>query len=343
MKVAVSGVGGGAGQSVLKALTLSSLPVDVLSVDILPLSAGLFRTEESLVLPKPESEGGLDIWKRELKAKGVDALIPGSDHDLLPLASVRDSWAKDGICQVLVSDPETIQTCGDKAQTCQVLNGFGLPAPDAGWDLSAKDALSWAKSNGFPVVLKPRDGMASRNLHLIHNEEEMNFFYPRTPNPVIQEHLSLSGEVEEYTCAVFVNRDGTPIETFIARRDLMGGATYRAEVVEREDIRELLLGIGSALKPQGVLNIQLRMTDRGPVPFELNARCSGTTATRAYFGYNEPEMLLRHYVLGEELPPLDVKTGYVLRYWNEVFVEGVSGEYLKAHPNEHKGVVLPWP
>ena len=343
MKVAVSGVGGGAGQSVLKALSIADLSVDVLSIDVLPLSAGLFRAPEVAVLPKPESVGGLKAWESELKARGVDALIPGSDYDLLPLASVRDAWAENGVCQVLVSDPELVTTCGDKAETCQVLERFGLPSPAAAWDLTLKEALSWAKSTGFPVVLKPRDGMASRNVHLIKDPEELSFFYPRTPNPVLQEHLNLSGEVEEYTCAVFTNRHGFPIETFIARRDLMGGATYRAEVVDRDDIRELLLGIGTALKPRGVLNVQLRLTDRGPVPFELNARCSGTTATRAYFGYNEPEMLLRHYVMGEELAPRKIKKGYVFRYWNEIFVDDADGEQLKAGPNGRHGKILAWP
>jgi len=343
MKVAVSGVGGGAGQSILKALSICTLPIDVFAIDIHPLSAGLFRAPHGAVLAKPEEEGGLEEWERVLREEAVDALIPGSDHDLLPLASVRDKWAANGICHTLVSDLELVQICRDKAVTCQVLEKHGLPAPKAAWDLSTEEAAAWAKSNGYPVVVKPRDGMASRNVHLIREEEELRFFFPRTPNPVIQEHLNLSGEVEEFTCAVFVDRKGVPKETFIARRELAGGATYRAEVVDDPEIRELLIAIGSTLHPRGVLNVQLRMTNRGPVPFELNVRCSGTTATRSYFGYNEPEMLLRHYVLGEELAPLNIRTGYVFRYWNEVFIRGADSESLKAGPDGFQGDVLAWP
>ena len=33
--------------------------------------------------------------------------------------------------------------------------------------------------------------------------------------------------------------------------------------------------------------------------FEINPRFSGTTSLRAMVGYNEPDVLIRHHVLGE--------------------------------------------
>ena len=92
-------------------------------------------------------------------------------------------------------------------------------------------------------------------------------------------------------------------------------------VVFDHNIHKLLVEIGKSLKPRGMLNVQLRMTERGPVPFELNCRCSGTTAIRAHFGYNEPEMLIRHYVLGENIKTPEIKYGKAYRYWNETYKE----------------------
>ncbi len=343
MKIAVTGVGGGIGQSVMKALSIASLAVDVYPVDVTPLSAGLFRGKQGTVLPKPEIPGALDVWERWIKDNGIDALIPGSDHDLIPLATVRDDWEARGVCKVLVSDLSLVQTCRDKAVTCQRLDSEGIRMPRSVWDILLDDALAFANTNGYPVVLKPRDGFASRNVNIIQDEEELRFYFKRTPRPILQEYLNLHGEAQEYTCAVFVNREGMPIGTFMARRDLTGGATYRAEVGYWEDIHNLLLAVGRALKPRGPVNVQLRMTDHGPVPFELNIRCSGTAAIRAYFGYNEPEMLLRHYVLGEPLEPPKPRTGYALRYWNEVFLDGVDQQQLQAGPGDRKGTVLAWP
>ncbi len=342
MRIAVTGVGGGVGQSIMKALSIATLPVEVYPIDVQPLSAGLFRGAEGVVLPKLET-GELASWECWLKEKEIIALIPGSDYDMLPLASIREDWLVRQICTVLVSDLPLVQTCRDKALTCQCLDKAGIPVPKSAWDLSLEEAVSWSETIGYPIVLKPRDGFASRNLHILPNEEELRFFFPRTSNPILQEYLHLSGKEEEFTCAVFVDRAGVPVSTFMARRDLLAGATYRAEVNVWPEIHELLLAIGRALRPRGPLNVQLRLTERGPVPFELNIRCSGTAAIRAYFGYNEPEMLLRHYVLGESLVPPKVRTGYVLRYWNEVFLEGVTQEHLQQGPQGLRGDIRAWP
>ena len=343
MKVAVTGVGGGVGQSIMKALSISSLPVEIFAIDVEPLAAGLFRAVEGVQLGKPETASGIEEWEHYLKARGIDALIPGSDHDLLPLASVRDDWAARGVCQVLISDFELVRTCRDKVATCQFLEDRGIPTPRSAWDLSLRDAISWAESNGYPVVIKPRDGSGSRHVQILHDEEELNFFFPRTPNPMLQEYLSGSGKDQEFSCGLFVDRDGSLVGTLMARRELNHGTTYRAEINFWPEVHDLLLAIGSAVRPRGVLNVQLRLTKRGPVPFELNIRCSGTTAIRAYFGYNEPEMLLRHYVLGEELTPPVTRTGYALRYWNEVFLEGPGWEEPRAAPHGPVGKVLAWP
>ena len=242
-----------------------------------------------------------------------------------------------------MSDANLVKICRDKADTCQRLQKEGILIPESAWDLSLKEAVSWARSVGYPVIIKPRSGFASRNVHIVHDEEELNFYFPRTPNPIIQEYLCLGNKEEEFTCAVFVDREGSPVGTFMARRELSAGTTYRAEVNFWPEIHELLLKIGTALRPRGPMNVQLRMTERGPVPFELNIRCSGTAAIRAYFGYNEPEMLLRHFVMGEQLAALKHRTGYAFRYWNEVFLDGIDEERLLAGPSGLKGRVLSWP
>ncbi|MEE3258763.1 MAG: ATP-grasp domain-containing protein [Candidatus Latescibacterota bacterium] len=342
MKVAVSGVGGGVGQSVLKALAIAVLPVEVAAVDVQPLSAGLYLGLEYAVLPRPETPDGLAAWSEWAEAAGVVALIPGSDHDLLALAAARDDWQARGGCRILVSDRELVETCRDKAKTCQRLVAAGLPAPRSIWDASVDEAAAWARDCCYPVVLKPRDGSASRGVHVVGDEEELRFFFARTDSPIIQEYLHLHGQAEEFTCAVFAKRDGGIAGTFMARRDLSGGATYRAEVGQWPEIDRLLRSMAEVLCPRGPLNVQLRLTERGPVPFECNIRCSGTSAIRAHFGFNEPEMLLRHYLLDEDLKEPPVRTGYVLRYWDEVFIDGADRARLRDPRVRNEGRTRQW-
>jgi carbamoyl-phosphate synthase large subunit len=75
----------------------------------------------------------------------------------------------------------------------------------------------------------------------------------------------------------------------------------------------------------------------GPVPFEFNPRFSGTTAMRAHFGFNEPAMLIRSYLLGEDVPEPEQRKGLAFRYLDEVFVDGASAADIGpgAHAVRH--------
>jgi carbamoyl-phosphate synthase large subunit len=70
-----------------------------------------------------------------------------------------------------------------------------------------------------------------------------------------------------------------------------------------------------------VNNIQFRRTDTGPKILEINPRFSSTTGIRAHFGFNEPEMFVREYVMNQSVPPPNVKRGKVLRYIHEAYVQ----------------------
>lgn len=344
MKIAVTGAGGGVGQSICKALSISSLPdLELYPVDVQPFSAGLFRGREGLVLPKGEEAGSLDRWREEFERRGIEIVFPGSDYDVVSLAAVRDEWSATGGPRVMVSDLELVRDCRDKARTYERLTREKIDAPKCVWDRSLDETLAFAATTGYPVIIKPRAGSASRNVAIAKDAEELAFYFARTPQPIVQEYLQIDGAAEEFTCAVFVDRDGEVTGTFMARRTLSGGTTFRAEVGYWPQLQPFLENIGQKLRPSGPLNVQLRMTNRGPVPFELNIRCSGTTAIRAYYGYNEPEMWIRNHVLGQKVTQPERKQGIALRYWNEVFIPGVTEHDLGGTSITQRGEILPWP
>ncbi|MGN5480841.1 ATP-grasp domain-containing protein [Cupriavidus basilensis] len=78
----------------------------------------------------------------------------------------------------------------------------------------------------------------------------------------------------------------------------------------------------------GALNVQLRMRDGIPYIFELNARCSGTTAARALAGFNEPKMIADFYLKDIE-PAFSIKELSILRYWKELVVENDAIEKMR--------------
>ena len=316
LKVGVTGVGGGVGQSIIKALQMSSLDIGIIAMDINNDSAGFYfdgiARKHVLSNLKGKTYPAAD-WHTHAYGGDLDCIIPGSDYDLEALSNVRDEWGAVG-CKVLVSDSDLVKTCEDKHITAQVLKGYYIDAPETLYPNSHPCK--------FPVIVKPRIGSGSRGVVKIDNVEDLRREYKE--GYMVQEYL----DGPEYTCSVFVDRYGEVIGTFQLKRELNNGTTYKGGVCFDRDIHKLLVRIGKSFKPRGVLNVQLRMTERGPIPFELNCRCSGTTAIRAHFGYNEPELLIRNYVFGEQLRTPKIKQGKAFRYWNETYMDkGITIDY----------------
>lgn len=303
LKIAVTGMGGGVGQSILKALRMSDLDLHITCIDISMNSAGLYWGNDYKILSNLKDQKTLpDDWFDFIEEAGINVVIPGSDYDLIPFAGLK-YWFKDQGVHVLVSDLDLINSCVDKAWTTKLLRKHELPFP-------------LFQGLGYPFVAKPVRGSGSVGMRIVRTQDDFKRALDELGNDYFQQEY-LDGP--EYTCSVFCDRDGQVIQTFMLERELRYGTTYSAKVGYWEDIDMLLREIGSKLKPYGPLNVQLRRTAHGLVPFELNCRCSGTTAIRAYYGYNEPEMMIRHFVLGEDVKPEPKRAGQVYRYWNEYF------------------------
>ena len=341
-RVMVTGAGSGVGQGVIKALRMCRVPPTIIGADIGPLNAGLFRTDEALLIPKVECPGALDKIIEILKREQVEVIMVGSEFDLEFFSRNKCVIEAESLALVVASPLETVEIAADKWKTTNFLEEQGLPFATAAIPDSMDEAIEIAKTWGYPVVLKARKGTSSRHVHVVANTEEMRLLFEAVPLPMIQELIAMPSDElgQEYTCSVFTRRDGRVIGPFTARRTLRAGSSWAIEVAPVPELNSVLLAVGKALPSLGSLNVQLMIGPAGPVPFEFNARFSGTTAVRAHFGFNEPEMVLEDYVYGDGGIDPTIRAGMALRYLEEVFLDGVMGDSLKApFP---KGEVRPW-
>ncbi len=177
----------------------------------------------------------------------------------------------------------------------------------------------------FPFVLKPRrGGTRSRGVTLIRNDAEVaSVLRMRAPEDmVVQEYI----EGDEYTCGT-INRDGRCAGSIVMKRILRDGDTYKAFVVEDPRFHDCVRAVAERLRPFGACNFQLRLRDGVPCIFEINARCSGTTYSRALAGFNEP-LLLADWLLKGIEPAYRIRELAVFRYWKELVVENGRIEEL---------------
>jgi carbamoyl-phosphate synthase large subunit len=316
--VLITGVGGPLGQAIVKAARGSAIPCRVVGTDRCPLSVGLGWVDSPHVIPdasRPEEY--LAAMRRICAAEGAALVLPGSDSELELLAT-HAAGLRDGTgAMVAASTPEMLRMALDKGETCLFLERARLNRPR--WcrldDVAASERLM--EEFGFPLIVKPCRGSGSRGLRKVRSSEDVRYLRTQGGRLLLQEYLQ--PDEEEYTVAVYTQRDGTQAGSIGFRRELMGGNTYRAWVDQNPVVLEEAEAVVRALAPRGPCNVQLRLTPRGPVTFEINPRFSGTTAMRAHFGYNEVEMAIRDFVLREPVPAPTIRRGIALRFWDEVY------------------------
>lgn len=330
VRVLVTGAGSGVGNGIVKALRHGTLPLTIFCSDIGPLNVGLYRADEAVIWPKVESPGALEAITKSLKALAIDVVLIGSEFDLAFFAANKDIIEERTGATVVVSPAPVVEISNDKWSTVEFLRQNGLPFAEAVLPSDLKDARSTAGHWGYPVILKSRSGTSSRNVHVIRRKAQLDAVFDSVPDPMIQRLLDVPGDDlnNEYTCSVFKTLDGDLIGPFTARRTLRGGDSWHIEVDDFTELHSLVLEIAGRLPVIGPLNVQLILTGQGPVPFELNARFSGTTAIQAHFGFNAPEMAIRHCHLGQPIDTPDIGKGLVLRYMEEVFLDHMTAKDL---------------
>jgi carbamoyl-phosphate synthase large subunit len=319
--VLVTGVGDTVGQALVKAARRSAIPCRVLGTDRDELSVGLNWVEKGFVLPHcSQAEAYLDQLREICVAEGVQLILPGSEKELELLARNAAALQAEAGAIVVGSPPEVLQVALNKWETCRFLERAGLRFPRFA-RLDADDDLQrLIREVGFPLIAKPFHGTGARGLVRLNSWKEIEALRVEATEMVVQEYLQ--PDDEEYSVGVYTLKDGRQVGAMsYQRRHMVAGDTYKARIGSHAAVEAEAKAVVAALRPAGPCNVQLRVTERGPVTFEINPRYSGGVSLRAYFGYNEVEMAVRDLVLNQPVPEPRVKSGVALRFWEELYLE----------------------
>lgn len=311
----ITGVGSNIGQGILKSLREADIRGDIVGTDVYRFAAGSAWCDATYTVPFAKDPSYADSLIAIIKKHRIELVLIGSEMETHVLAHERGKIEQLTSAKVVVSDADMIDQCGDKYGIAQLFKKANLNYPDSSIDMAARRAF--VEKHKYPIILKPRLGWSAKSVVKIEEDESLDFYAKHTPNPVIQEYL----EGEEFTSAVVFDRDGRYADHCVMRRDLLNGTTFRAEIVSRPDIDQYISAFAKTVRLRGSVNIQLRVTKRGPVAFEMNPRFSGTTAIRMKAGFNDVAAVVNHFIHGTPIVKMTPRRVRVLRYWEEMVVE----------------------
>ncbi len=278
LNILVTGCGGDIGQSIGKILNEYDLVNNLYGCDISDKNAAQFIYSNFFLSLPCKSHKYIYDLEKIVKEKNIDFIIPVSETELRFFTNGKISYIGDS--KIIMASFGAREVGFDKLKTAEFLEKENLPFPLT-LPIEAVDKIV-----DFPVILKSRTGSGSSDVSVVRDIDTLIFMKNRNPDFILQEYLD--GSNGEYTCGLFRCKKGI-IRTIIIKRELMGSQTGYGEVIHNVEIDSLLYKIAEKLNLIGSINVQLRLTSKGPVVFEINPRFSSTILFRQLFGFKDLE------------------------------------------------------
>jgi carbamoyl-phosphate synthase large subunit len=318
MKVLVTAAGSPLGQSVIKALLISSLKPEIYISDNKHSAAGfhLFSELKRFVTPSVADPSYDQVITSRLVSEEIDVVFPLLGVEFAYFQENAAKFEKLGI-QVVAPKNTQARNAESKFDSIETVKEAGIAHPQTILIINQSDIANFFETGKSLGVLKPVFGASSNDIYFVKSPEELLAITKLKPagHFVLQEFMP----GPEFTVGVYRATNSDSAFSFVIERELKFGLSYSGKVIRNEKIEKYAIEVVFALGLFDSNNVQLKLVDNCPILFEVNPRLSSTTSVRAHFGFNEPEMILWDRILKEKVPKPKIITGNFSRYWEEVY------------------------
>lgn len=314
------------GQNVLDTLADRRSGVELVATNSVPTGISLFDFDA--VYLTPETVGAPAAFERRfseiLALERPDLVIPCRDDDVAFLAEYKErrpELANGFLC----GNRYTAEATCDKWLSWRFSVDHGLPFAPTIVTPAGTQAETFAREHGFPLLVKPRRGYASRGIYFVFNEAQLRCTAAQD-GYVIQKYLGDPSTLEAYlrdanetgiplfhsfegikhSIQIFVAPDGSPAGNFYSRNTSRNGTSLRLERHESDDATALGEQCTRAFANagwRGPMNMNCQQTLDGRLfIYEFNGRVTGSTAARCLMGYDEVGLAVKTFA-GKELEP----------------------------------------
>jgi carbamoyl-phosphate synthase large subunit len=273
-----------------------------IAADPSPLAPARYAADVALVPPRIDDPGYVPFLQDVVAKYDARAVVPLTDLDLEILGAAD--------LPAFVPSAEVARATYDKYEAHHLLLRHGLPSPPT--------CLPEEEPEGYPVMVKPRQGSGARSIHPAADREEKDFFVRYVKEPVMVQRL-MGGP--EFSMDLLGDLEGRILNviprTMIESR---GGESIKGTVIADPELIELGRSVGAALGVRGPCTVQaFRDPEIGLGITDVNTRFGGAFAAPMYAarpGKTYPELIVR-MAAGERIEPHvgDFRDGITFSRW----------------------------
>jgi len=315
LSILVMSAGSIPGASVILALReQKEMSLRIVAADMEKRSAGFLLSNSHYVVPPANSAEFIQVVREICRKEDVAVVFPIIDEELQIFADHAEVFLGDGV-RVITNSPETVRMAKDKYLTARHCIACGVRTPR----LFSEDELDTEGALCFPLVVKPRDGRGSVGVQIVHSREELDFYRPRLPNPIVQEFIKGT----EYTIDVLTDFTGNLISLVPKERiAVKSGMQTKGRTVKDQRLLDYGAEITRIFRlwPRG--NVQcIEDQDRNIWLIEANPKFPASLSFTVAAGVNAPLLLLKMH-LGKQVDPMlgqFRENLTMIRIWRELY------------------------
>jgi carbamoyl-phosphate synthase large subunit len=274
--VLVTGCGDDIGQSIGKVLKRIPFIGKVIGSDISSKTASKFIYDD-LITVSPIAAAAYDTEIKNIIDKyKIDIIIPSCEPEIR--FHTKNNIDKKFLGKLFISADLKSRKIGfDKLETARFLERNNFPFPNT-------DLVKKLIRPKFPIILKSRTGSGSKKIFVIKNIKDFIMYQKSYPNFIAQEYINDSEA--EYTCGLFRSKNNE-IRSLCFERLLLNGYSNYGKVVNNQIVNDLLKALAEKINLVGSINVQFKISKKGPCIFEINPRFSSTVRFRDMMGFKD--------------------------------------------------------
>ncbi|WBW95453.1 ATP-grasp domain-containing protein [Oceanirhabdus sp. W0125-5] len=292
----------------------------VVGIDCSELVPAMNFVDKFYKVDKYYEKGYIEQLIKICKGEKIDIIIPLYEKEFLLLSRNRKKFEDIGI-KLMLSSEAVLNICNDKWKTYEFFRKNKIDTPCSYLKEQIERILISEERNRikYPLIIKPRDGMGSKNVFKINNIEELMFFKNYVNNPIIQEFI----QGKEYTIDVLCDFKGNIISIVPRERiEVRSGEVTKSKTVKNKMIIDKVKELCELLGGIGPLTLQCIVNEEGEMKFiEINPRFGGGVPLTFEAGVNYGKylnMMINKKEIKQSVVEFEEIT--MLRYDEAVFI-----------------------